>query len=1241
MDISSRRVPPLADPEYVRPPDDAYDLSPNPKHRQHQAVNHVLTNELVRRITGRGDEKNTLYGTPPDDQYFAGVLASQIKYRRSQEDETPFQNIGREVAPFSLGLRFRVPDTVDESERVEIKPEMSGYYRRFPTLDEQRKYENSSGIEDNLDQFKEREVSAESEGEEPDEEVDEEPTRARQSDEKDLLEVYEEVEINCSPIVLTGAEIPKLAKSGDEELFKFTDSIEQAYKEYRKDPLRMREKRSDVSKEDARTLLPQSLEDEDAFNEFIDDHYEQTTLDPLWEFELSVEVREVEDADAYSVTLSLTNTHGRDYPDVDDPERDQWRAQLFDAKISTDVEGTTTVPFESDELEHEYQYDSTIHAVGENCTVDITFDSDNDNTSISTISTETVPVYEQLKYRPRETTPIPIPVLAGQESPEYPDLTRDDVLTSISNEMSRALTHYEDVREDVLENKSPQAREKFDEAVESFEIEQRRFDKGIELIRHDEHAQEAFKLLNQTFSTLFDEWRLFQIVYIVMAIPDVVAQANPESVDYHHLDDADIIYYPTGGGKTEAYVGVVVFTAFHDRLRGKDYGTTALTKFPLRFLSLQQLQRIADALGQAELLRRDHEEIGDSEPFSIGYFVGQRNSPNKIIQGSNDGPDDNNARRARDDDDAKRDWRFVSKCPFCQEKSVEVTGDTDAQRIIHQCTNPDCDEVKRNGGDSAPLPIYVTDEEIYRYAPTFVVSTIDKIAIVGMQRRFRTIFGRIKKRCPVHGYSGEQHCLARYCDEDIEDVSATDPPSILIQDELHLLREEFGAFDAHYETFLQEWIRQTTDGQWQMKVIAATATIKGAERQVNALYRKKANRFPSNGPRLRQSFYAYDDPHNIGRRMIGALPRSVSRTYAINKVHEEYARIIQDYQRDPLELASAIEEEDLTYDYDELDFPNDEDELVEKLREILDNYEVQISYHHSKDNTDLVRRSVRTMINQNLAAEQGRYERIVAELLTGETPLGDVSDVLARLEREEPGLDPVHMVIATSMISHGVDIDRFNFIAFFGFPRQTAEYIQSYSRVGRDVPGTTFVLYDPVRVRDQSFYHRFQHYHEYQDMLVEGTPLERWAQFALECTLPGIFAGALVQHYDYENQDALSEGRIYNYEGLQEAIRKDILKRDDLMEFVRNAYDVRTDSTDPDDVGVELYRSRIDDEFLKIWERVLQKPESNHFTDKFISGLIKRSDEHRGVMRSLRDIDEQVPITPDSPTSSIIHYFRE
>ena len=234
--------------------------------------------------------------------------------------------------------------------------------------------------------------------------------------------------------------------------------------------------------------------------------------------------------------------------------------------------------------------------------------------------------------------------------------------------------------------------------MQAFVEERDRFEHGRDLIQVDPQVERAFRALNETFSDMgeeFTRWRLFQVIFIVMSIPDIVAQADPDRGIDDRLDVGDVIYFPTGGGKTEAYLGLVVFTAFYDRLRGKDFGTTAWTKFPLRLLSLQQLQRIADALCQAEAIRRESEAFG-GESFSVGYFVGKNNTPNKVIDGDSDAG--NNVRKARDDEQKQEDWLIVSECPFCGEESVEITGDESRLRTIHRCTNSECSEFQRQGG---------------------------------------------------------------------------------------------------------------------------------------------------------------------------------------------------------------------------------------------------------------------------------------------------------------------------------------------------------------------------------------------------------------------------------------------------------------------------------------------------------------------------------------------------------------
>ncbi len=1232
MSFGPREIPPQSDSRrYVRPPDDAYEVGTedDKEYQQHQAVNNVLLERLVERITGRGDYGQTVYDVNPKDQFFAGALASQYQYREAQESDDAFGNIATRVAPFTMGLQFKLPASVPDDETVTINPTAKVYYRRLPTYKEQQEFGGPIGFDPEIaedDALTPPEEDEESEaGDSEDEESGEHAGNDASLEE--LRPVYERVQIEAGPLTVTAGDLKRAAKS-DGELPPLTadEALTDAMETYRQDERRYREPDppEEVDSRNEDKIPETALEDEEVFETFLEQRFSGDTPTPVWDFEISLTAQY--DEDDIIVSVSFVNKHGAEYPDALDPKGEEWRAFFFDVNSGVSVEETPIEPFVSDEIRNEYHYDPEMDGLGRNCSVE--------RTDPTTIETVTVPIHEQRKYRSRETLSAPFSDFAWG--------TIETHLDRISREMEEAREQYESMRSEVLTDRSDEAREKFDENLEAFEKERRRFDQGRKLIQDDVgHSRAAFKFMNQTFDQMgekYEEWYLFQIIYIVMAIPDIVAQTEDIDKEDHCLDEVDVIYFPTGGGKTEAYLGLVVFTAFRDRLRGKAHGTTALTKFPLRLLSLQQLQRIADVFAQAELIRR--RECPDTDEFSLGYFVGSGNTPNQLMETDEDGNLTDNISLVKEEDSRYAEkWKIVTTCPFCGEDAVKLDGDYDQMRLLHICTNDDCDEEE--------LPIYVTDREVYRYAPTFVVSTIDKIAVVGMQRRFRTLFGRLKKRCPKHGFSGESQCLvanrgySRYsCDEDVDDVDPVDPPSVLIQDELHLLREEFGAFDSHYETFLQEWANRVGDG-WDIKNITATATIKGAENQVHALYWKDVNTYPSPGPLLKQSFYAYEDPHRLGRRIVGSVPHNVSRTYALVEVLREYADIVQHYQRNPGELSAALEREHhRTTPHGEvvnLGLPDDNSEKRNVVLDILEYYDTQIAYNIQKVDSDRLQRAVPSMINPWLETRDEERDALNSVVMSGETGFDVVRNVLERLESEDPD-DPVDIVNATSMISHGVDVDTLNFISFFGMPRQTAEYIQAYSRVGRHVTGTVFDLFNPVHVRDRSHYTRFDRYHDFQDLLVEATPLERWAEFAVSCTMPGIFAATLLQYYDEQLESSV--GRVYLYDSFREAQRAGDLNKDELLEFVKRSYCVTSDQRPgwAEDRTVDLYERKVEREFEDIWERCM----SGHPKDGYqgwIGNMIKRSEDDRGPMRSLRDIDEQLPVDVDTGTAQVLNMF--
>jgi hypothetical protein len=327
----------------------------------------------------------------------------------------------------------------------------------------------------------------------------------------------------------------------------------------------------------------------------------------------------------------------------------------------------------------------------------------------------------------------------------------------------------------------------------------------LQLIETDPEVQLAFKLTNETFERTGNHptkpktsWRLFQIVFLVTQIPGLAALKTPTPAGLTEREMVDIIYFPTGGGKTEAYLGVLIFHCFFDRLRGKTAGVTAWLRFPLRLLTLQQTQRMADVIGMAELVRREQSDSRLSKNvagFAVGYFVGASSSPNKLNPFSPSAEDQVAWSKANDPGERDK-WKRVVTCPACRMPTVRVDLDEPAVRIIHRCINANC------AFPDGKIPIYIVDNEIYRYLPSVIVGTIDKLAGLGNQRKFSLILGAVTGICAKHGYLNGKCCQDECKDEKQWQKKGRVPngltgPTLFVQDELHLLREGLGTFDSH------------------------------------------------------------------------------------------------------------------------------------------------------------------------------------------------------------------------------------------------------------------------------------------------------------------------------------------------------------------------------------------------------------------------------------------------------------
>jgi hypothetical protein len=511
-------------------------------------------------------------------------------------------------------------------------------------------------------------------------------------------------------------------------------------------------------------------------------------------------------------------------------------------------------------------------------------------------------------------------------------------------------------------------------------------------------------------------------------------------------------------------------------------------------LALQQTQRQLDLVVAAEEVRQGavaelRSAGGDpGDPFAIGFFAGGANTPNSL---SRDGA----LERMTSDPARRRKVRLVDECPYCRKRMVEVDPpEATTIRLFHRCKNPRCGKV---------LPLYIVDTEIYRYLPAVVVGTLDKLANIGLSDQFGALLGDVDCRCTLHGFGRGGKCFERRVTGHPRPEQTIRPlteslydaaPSLEIIDELHMVREELGAFSGHYEGLLAHvqgelGARTRPDGRHvRAKVLATTATIRGEDRQCDHLFGLRSVVVPLPGPSLRRSFYWEIDHAQPLRRFVGVMPNR-------STVEQSLVRILQ-------ALHAAVRRAE------EGNFGGDAvlDALTDAEREdLVDLYKVVLTYLTSLVDFGKLRRSMETQVNKWLRDQD--MDEVMVRALSGDVDFDEVRATLDDLmdSGESEG------VVATSTVSHGVDVPRLNLMVFNGMPKAMNEYIQASSRVGRRYLGVVFLLYNAVRERDRSHFRYHGKFHEYLDRMVEPVAINRWSRFAARRTLPGVLMGEILQ----------------------------------------------------------------------------------------------------------------------------------
>lgn len=601
------------------------------------------------------------------------------------------------------------------------------------------------------------------------------------------------------------------------------------------------------------------------------------------------------------------------------------------------------------------------------------------------------------------------------------------------------------------------------------------------------------------FTGMNAAWRPFQLAFILLNL-DGIFQRENNSPWIERNELVDLVWFPTGGGKTEAYLGIIALTIINRRLtQGRSgEGTAAIMRYTLRLLTTQQFQRalrLIMALEQIRLWKDNRFNLGDTE-ISIGLYVGSASLPNSNNELENE----------------TQNWQRthgkvpLDLCPWCGSEIVPVKKDREQH---FRCKNINC-----TFGGKNVFPVRLCDEQIYCKPPTLLFGTVDKFAQLAhkvdnsdIKKDSRRIFGNTND------------CF---------------PPDLIIQDELHLLLGPLGSAVGLYECAIDQLCtRKDPNGNIiRPKIISSTATTRNTSLQIRALYDRNVSIFPKNGTDYDDSFFAFykryknrndsDWKYIAKRKYLGVLPTGRTqmttqiRLAAIMFVHRALFEI-ENY--DMLTDKDFIKAAD--YYYTIISYFN-------SLKEV-GKTDAQFYQEFTKYTRRLYKRVLRySHMNECLYAYNEHFRK--SELtgrLTGEEAVKELAIAQTRKwdpDKRIPFQDsegkwhnaqlPADMILATNMISVGLDVSRFNTIIMNSMPRNIAEYIQASSRVAREVEGLVVTLHNPFNQRDVSHFEKFREFHEKLYYYVEPISITPFSPKSVERFLPLYLAAIIRQKYE-------------------------------------------------------------------------------------------------------------------------------
>ena len=943
--------------------------------------------------------------------------------------------------------------------------------------------------------------------------------------------------------------------------------------------------------------------------------------------------------------------HNNDKSDGDEKEYEKVMFQV-EMLIADDLMSPIFVPeylCRKVELEDEYYYKGRpVYARGRGCAA--TWEKKAEEINATAIKSSFIPDYE-------------IPSVSAQidDMPEHAfsmlqmgsPKKKSEVIQNL-----RTLTEmYGSWITDVLTNDEAMHDDKFKATgqtiIDKCNDANRRMNAGIDLIENNDKVYQAFVFMNQAMYlqrsiTAFSkdygngipcslkdymtdmpekgrkkdhsEWRPFQIAFVLLNMCGIMDGESPER------DIVDLLYFPTGGGKTEAYLGLIAFTIAYRRLTAsdetdyeKDGGVTVFLRYTLRLLTTQQRDRLMRLIVAMEQLREKNEKLYGKERISIGFWVGGNVTPNKFSEY-------NDSDQFKKREFIRKLTKQIIKCPYCGKPITRDEYDINekGKYVKIHCADDNCMFSLKTG---RTIPVYLVDEEIYAKCPTVIISTVDKFARLPWSERVGLLFGRTDRYCSRCGHIaiGEKHAGRHNADvaaglERAETVACKPfyPPELIIQDELHLITGPLGTIYGGYETVVEEMCCIEKNGKKiRPKYIVSTATIRNAGEQIKFLYgRNEFAQFPPSGFDTRDSFFIKEVPLPT-ENLVDASEEKISRMISDGKKpFRQYAGICasgQSVKTTLIRLYSII----LQTALDIAKNPEYED--------YIDPYYTLIGYFNSIRELggavrlldDDIASRIRVVKNKYNSSEQRYLSFEGKKEITSRIPSWEIAQVLEKLaisydkNKEKQGCYDV--VIATNMIAVGMDVDRLGLMSVVGQPKQNSEYIQATSRVGRQHPGIIFTVYNPYRPRDLSNYENFVGFHSQMYRYVEGTTATPFAARARDRVLHALVVSLLRLQVELMAENSGAS----NINDISDEQIKDIKEK--ILERVKI-----TSPSSYVDTEKEM------DEFINTWKNIA-KDEKLYYFVPAVADDKKRlltyygeyyGDKEKPTLSSMRDVEQ-------------------